>query len=389
MKRILHILLCCMMLCSISSCVEEFNAQLPESESNLLVVDGNIVSDSICVFSLSRSFSMNEEKRPEDYNQIDAQIAVIGSDGSRYTGTALGDGKYAIEVGTLNPQQSYHLEIDWEGNTYTSAPQQPLVTEDLELSFDQPEDYGPVHIRVTSTPENTDEVAYYIRNYVEDWEIRTEFRCKALYDPNDNNIYEYDYYPYAQGWVHKGSQETLIQSTENYQGKKFDKTKVYSIASNDPRISYLYSTLVTQRKMTKSEYDYYRSKEKFTNEMGGLFTPQPTELPTNITCTDNDRRVIGYVGVNMNVSSKRLFIPTEKVQYEKDYTCTLYDESTLMGILGTDNRRTLHFAGYRIGFYSNPPMGGMIMISWVARECVDCRAFGADPNGKPDFWPEN
>ena len=388
MKRISYILLSCMMACLAGSCVEEFNTQLPESESGLLVVDGNIISDSTCVFSLSRSFSLNEEKIPGDYNQIDAKMAVIGSDGSRYTGTALGNGKYAVEVGTLNPQHSYHLEIDWEGNIYASASQQPLVTEDMELSFDQPEDYGPVYIRVTATPENTDEVAYYIWNYVEDWEIRTEFRCKAVFDPNvgeHGTIIEYEEPPYDQGWVHKESKEIYVKSTESYQGKKFDKTKVYSIASKDPRISYLYSTLVTQRKVTKSEYEYYRSKEKFTNEMGGLFTPQPSELPTNITCTDNDKRVIGYVGVNMNVSSKRMYIPTTEVQYEPDYTCMMY-EPDFFGEGAT--YKDIYYKGFRLAYYLAPPMG-KVSINWAAEKCVDCRAFGADPNGKPDFWPEN
>ena len=41
-----------MLLCCLGSCVDEFNAQLPESESNLLVVEGNIISDSTCVFNL-------------------------------------------------------------------------------------------------------------------------------------------------------------------------------------------------------------------------------------------------------------------------------------------------------------------------------------------------
>ena len=68
MKRMKHIIatLGCLALLLFSSCVEEFNAQLPESDSNLLIVDGNIISDSTCVFTLSRSFSLNEEGIPED-----------------------------------------------------------------------------------------------------------------------------------------------------------------------------------------------------------------------------------------------------------------------------------------------------------------------------------
>ena len=35
--------------------------------------------------------------------------------------------------------------------------------------------------------------------------------------------------------------------------------------------------------------------------MGGLFIPQPSELPTNIICNNSDKNVVGYVGVSMNV----------------------------------------------------------------------------------------
>ncbi|MBO5015927.1 MAG: DUF4249 family protein, partial [Bacteroidaceae bacterium] len=80
MKRLKYIVLslCCLTV-MICSCVEEFNAQLPEGDSNLLVVDGNIISDSTCVFTLTRSFSLNEEGIPEDYNQINADVCVKGS----------------------------------------------------------------------------------------------------------------------------------------------------------------------------------------------------------------------------------------------------------------------------------------------------------------------
>ena len=387
MKRILHILLNCMLLCCLGSCVDEFNAQLPESESNLLVVEGNIISDSTCVFNLSRSFSLNEEKIPEDYDRIAAKVMVIGTDGSQYTATQTGNGAYTIEIGTLSPQHSYHLQIDWEGNTYTSAPQQPLVTEDMELSFDQPEEYGAVHVRVSTTPNSNNEVSYYIWDYVEDWEIRTEYRCKAIFDPTIGDyggIIEYEEPPYDQGWVHRESKDIYVKSTENYQDKRLNKAMLYSIASNDPRISHLYSTFITQRKVTKGEYEYYQCKERFTNDMGGLFTPQPSELPSNITCVDGKKRVIGYVGVNMNVSKQRLYIPTTEVQYEQDYVCVQNEPSFFQA----DSDKSIYYMGFRISYYLAPPMAPAI-IKWAAEKCVDCRAFGADPDGKPDFWPNN
>lgn len=382
----IHITLwmCCLTAMLASSCIEEFDAKLPESENNLLVVDGSIVSDSTCVFTLSRSFSLNENRLPEDYNHIAAKVMVTGTDGSHYEGTQVGTGKYAVNVGTLKPEHSYYLQIEWEGHTYTSSPQQPLETEEMTLSFEQPTETSPVYVQI-STPEAKDnETSYYIWHYKEDWEIRTQYRCKAVYDPYEDRIIQYDYYPYAQGWVHMEPGDILINSTESYQGNRYDKKNLYNIPRNNPRISYLYSTLVTQRKISKGEYEYYRCKQTYTNEMGGLFTPQPSELPTNISCKDADRRALGYVGVNMNVSTKRMYISEREVNYEQDFKCGQYSTDYFEG----QDFKSLYYLGYRISFYSAVPMSPPV-IHWSEMQCVDCRVWGADPNGKPDFWPES
>lgn len=388
MKRLKYILLslCCLTV-MICSCVEEFNAQLPEGDSNLLVVDGNIISDSTCVFTLTRSFSLNEEGIPEDYNQINADVCVKGSDGSVYTGTSLGYGKYSVKIGTLNPQQTYHVEIVWEGSTYTSIPQQPLATEDMTLNFKQSSETSPVHIQITTPPSANGETSYYMWDYVEDWEIRTAYRCNAIFDPKagedgEGAIIEYDEPPYDQGWVHKEPYDILINSTANFQGNQLKEKTIYSIGNQDTRISHLYSTFVTQRKISKGEYEYYQCKERYTNDMGGLFTPQPSELPTNITCSDRSKRVIGYVGVNMNVSQQRMFIPTTEVCYEQAYRCVEYPPEHF----GEANNKDIYYRGYQLSYYFVTPIG--ITMNWAETRCVDCRALGADPNARPDFWPD-
>ena len=48
--------------------MDKFNAHLPESSIGLLIVEGSIISDSAVVFSLSRSFSLDVEGVPPDFN---------------------------------------------------------------------------------------------------------------------------------------------------------------------------------------------------------------------------------------------------------------------------------------------------------------------------------
>ncbi len=392
MKRIKHIItiLGCTLLLFTGGCVEEFNAILPDSETNLLVVEGNIVSDSTCTFTLSRSVSLNEDYISGIHSRVSAEIAVKGSDGSTYQGFPANpwssglDGKYSVKVGTLKPEHSYYLEIIWEGNTYQSTPQQPLTTEELSLSFSQGEDDGKVRIEASTPQAPNGEAVYYHWSYTEDWEIRTQYRCKAVYEPDMDQIVEYDYYPYAQGWIHKEQDRILVEGTDKYQDKHLNKAVLYSIEHTDNRLCHLYRTFVTQRKISKTEYDYYQCRAKFSDEMGGLFTPQPTELPTNITCTNADKRAIGYVGVNMNVCSDELYVSTKDVVYEPDYKCSYYTP------IGMSPKEIYSQLGYEVCYYYAPSLSlAPPTIKWSNRICVDCRAQGADPNGRPDFWPQS
>jgi len=83
---------------------------------------------------------LNVEGIPQDYNKIDAEVSVVGSDGSCFNGTSLGDGKYQVVIGSLNKDASYSLKIVYEGDIYTSEPQYPLETETIDdVTYEQPE----------------------------------------------------------------------------------------------------------------------------------------------------------------------------------------------------------------------------------------------------------
>ena len=99
--------------------------------------------------------------------------------------------------------------------------------------------------------------------------------------------------------------------------------------------------------------------------MGGLFTPQPTEFPTNITCSNPSCKAVGYVGCNMGVSMHQLYIPTEEVVYVDKFDCEF-------GNAPDGTYREKYMAGFQI---------------WAKGECVDVTWLGANPQGRPDWWP--
>ena len=133
MKNKVYWVICiCPLWLFLSNCVDKFNAHLPESSIGLLIVEGSIISDSAVVFSLSRSFSLDVEGVPPDFNKVDAEVCVTGEDGSSFRGVALGNGKYRVAVGTLHRDVRYSLKIVYEGDTYISEPQYPIGTESID-----------------------------------------------------------------------------------------------------------------------------------------------------------------------------------------------------------------------------------------------------------------
>ena len=63
-----------------TSCVEEFEAEIPEEEENVLVVEGNILSNSSSTLYISHSSSF---KRMNQHPIENAKVTLMGSDGEK------------------------------------------------------------------------------------------------------------------------------------------------------------------------------------------------------------------------------------------------------------------------------------------------------------------
>jgi len=358
-------------------CVEKFEADISDLVTEGLVVEGDIISDSTVQFRLSKTLPLTEtddnKVQFNDLLNVEANLAVKGSDGTSWSGIARGKGVYEVEIGMLMPEVEYSVEIQYKGDTYQSEPQKPQEMVDIErVSFSQPDLAGPVSILLDT--EEAKDTQYFLWYFEEDWEIRAHFQTKDLYDSESNSVIHYKYPPVAQGWCYNALDDIMLGTTESNVSNKIVGKKIQSIENIDPRISFLYSIRVQQRNLSKQEYEYYQVRTKLNNEMGGLFTPQPSELPTNITCSNPTRKVIGYVGCNMGIAKSHLYIKEDEVLYLENYTCDV----------GKDPEGSYadkFAAGFQIS--DNTEMG----IEWASVKCVDVRLFKADPMGRPDWWP--
>ena len=114
-----------------SSCIDEYNADLPQTDQNRLVVEGHIRSDMTCTFYLSRTRGLSEESwiLGSSVAVSGASLSVLGEDGTVFPGTSIPpsigiytpSGTYQVQVGTLKPDVRYWLRIETEGDVFTSG----------------------------------------------------------------------------------------------------------------------------------------------------------------------------------------------------------------------------------------------------------------------------
>ena len=378
-----------------NGCISEFNANLPSNDLQILVVDGCIIENTDVTFFISKSFSLNLDNIPDRNFINQANLTVIGSNGYKsQPAISQGKGAYQISVGKLDDDVQYGIQIEYDGNVYQSTLSKPIYTQDIDsVSWIQPEKADTVFFRV-STHGDSDETKYFLWNYTEIWEMTAEYYTTILFNPNDTTCTSIYPAPYYYCWKKNESDNFLIGSTEFLRENRIINNQLFRIDPTDSRFATLYSVTVNQRAITKAAYEYYQSIIKVNEEMGGLFTPQPSDLGGNITCiTDPSKRITGYVETVKNTTQKRIFVYPEQITRpwipNYCYNSAITNDSVFRYISIFDIT-LVDF--YRMGYR---PAGSAIDMKyyptiypeeWARLACTDCVANGGTKN-KPDFWP--
>jgi hypothetical protein len=147
-----------------------------------------------------------------------------------------------------------------------------------------------------------------------------------------------------------------------------------------------YSGLVHQRAISKGEYEYELARRQAGSEMGGLFTPQPSALPTNIHCLTSKKHVIGFVGCALNTSEYRFFLEPQNYSIyrpaEKDMRRWVENPSPDDCIELVKNG--LHLCEWD-DTYMSPEGKPILQTAWAYEYQLDVRYRGAYIE-EPDFW---
>jgi hypothetical protein len=381
-RGLLHTLLCLILGVILSGCIEEYDADIPEDESDILVVEGAICSSKLNTFYLSRTQPVKSDYKTRLVTN--AKVSVRGSDGSEYR-TEDNYGFYSCWIGALDPEVEYYLHIEYDGEVYESVPQKPLRTEkiaDVRGVQNTPE--SDIDILVTpEVPFHADKTNYYSWTYDETWEVYPDYTTNMYYDTTlRKGIFKMHQFP-ERGWKDATGSTIMVGASTNYEGQHIQRLKIYDLDHSNERVYYRYSGLVHQRAISKAEYEYELARQQADSEMGGLFTPLPSALPSNIHCLTSSKHIIGFVGCALNTSDYRFFLNADdfSIYYPHQEDARQWSDDPSDALC----RRLLDEGLFLCIWKDERLSGGKLETAWAYEHQLDVRYKGAYIE-EPDFW---
>ena len=390
LKNMIYNVLCLAIGATMTTgCIEEYEADIAQEDANILVVEGTIYANQENTFRLSWSDPLTGNYEPQW--AMNASVSVRGTDGSVYEAngqTGYGLGYYTCQLGQLNPNVEYYLHIEVNDDIYESEPQKPLATEKIaDIRATQETEESDLEVLVTpAEPFDNSKTNYYSWTCDITWEVHPQYVTFLYYDTDLKKAQVKGGQFPERGWRDKRSLEVMIGSSASYDGQRIERMKLYKISRASEMMYYKYSGLVHQRAISKAEYEYELARRQASEEMGGLFTPQPSALPTNIRCLTSKKHVIGYIGCSLNTSAYRFFLlPKDYSIYrpvEKDNRIWIENPSE------TDCMKMVERGLYLCEWDDTTmtPAGQILLkTAWAFRYQLDVRLSGAYVE-KPDYW---
>ena len=368
----LKIIIGAVVLFALLSCKEEYYPPVDDTNSNLLVVEGIINPDSTTI-TLSRTRNLNDTIRfiPEP----NALVYIEGQQGGLFQLQAKGNGNYTVGAIVLNTATRYRLRIAVGGNTYASEYVEVKKTPPIDsLQWEQNKDVS-IYLNTHDPANNT---RYYRWEFVETWEHHSYYDTNlgyangVVYFRNPNELLN-------KCWTTAGSTDILLGTSAQLSEDKIERAPITVIPDGSEKITVLYSILVKQYALNEKAYDFWQLLRRNTNNVGGIFDAQPSELIGNIHCINKPTEpVIGFISAS-TVETKRMFIRRGELSEwnspTRDFVCT--------SIVISPNEWQSYLSN---GFYAPAYFvsGGALAVART--QCVDCTYQGGNTI-RPPFWP--
>ena len=375
----------------VKSCIYDFNPQV-DGEGGYMIVDGDIIIGEVSKIRLSYSWSLVDTSATQDEERMrilyQSKMHVEDSQGGRYNNLSQG-GRSAIgyfDMRDADPSLEYRLVIENANGTYVSSWGQAISPGYIDsLSFRINSKYDVLGILVSA--HSSDPTPSYYRWTVEEtWEYHAQVRAyyKYLYTggPDGEVVPMPDSESTYRCWLSDSRPEIMTASSENLKEDRLVNHEIYTIGNLDQRISVCYQPEVTQMRISEEAYRYWEQMERNGRDVGGLYSPEPTEMRGNVSnVNDPYELVLGYVDV-VRVTHATFYV--KNILFYK-----WPERETGLGVIL--NNGDSYLEAYR---YWRLPVtdvwheqtGSWIGYEWWPYDCVDCRLQGGTTKRPPE-WP--
>ncbi|HTQ28170.1 MAG TPA: DUF4249 domain-containing protein [Puia sp.] len=369
-----------------SSCRDPYNPPAIQSPPAYLVVDGylNAGPDST-VITLSRTRNLDSTSTVPE---LHALVTVIGDDSVTHTLYEQGNGVYVSPQLGLNSAEKYRLRImTANGEKYQSDTISVRQTPPID-SVSWRNDSAGVSIYV-STHDPLNSTWYYKWDYTETWKYHTDIQSQFDWQ-NDEPVGRTDSNQVFYCWTTLNSTDIHVATSATLSSDVISSFPLTSIPMGSEKLYLQYSIIVRQYAITSDAFSYWQNLKQNTEQMGGLFDPQPSQLTGNIHSVSNPQEpVMGYIGAS-TVTSQRIFINgpdvTQPWNYIPYYSQLVDGQMCGLNVF-TFEQMVQNFDGPGPRYYTffGTPTGSTGYIV-VYSGCADCRTHGGS-NMKPSFWP--
>ena len=405
MKTRRHILIFLLCAWAAASCIYDFDPQI-DGEGGYMIVSGDLVIGTVCSVQLSYSWSLVDTSATEQERMqilYSSQMHVEDSKGGRYDNLgAYWGGSWSpiysgpaarFDLTEADPSLEYRLVIENSKGTYASSwsrAMSPGVIDGLSYRINN----AGTHLDIlVSTHGDRTEDAYFRWTATENWEYHSD--ALSLYKVEREGLfpdYVYSLVPFDNDeniyycWSSGTRSEIMTASTADLTEDRLVDHLLFSVPKTDDRLSILYAVSVQQTRISGEAYRYWETMRKGSSDVGGLFSPEPTEFRGNVVNLDNPKElVLGYVDVE-SVVNDTLFVDNNVIRFYRSARAPLPAPDTLNT---PDDWKLAYNQGKLPGVDVYDEMTGrLIGYEWWPARCVDCRYRGGTKN-KPTWWPNS
>lgn len=356
------------------SCRQRYDPPVISSGAVFLVVEANLNPQGLTSILLTRSVPLGKGSaiKPE----LGALVTVEGKDNSIRQLSGIGNGRYNNANLGLTIGSEYRLHIKTgDGKDYLSDYIKARKTPVIDSIGYELESGG---LRVQAYAHDiTKQSRYYRWDFEETWEIHSIFSSSYIYDASIKDIRNriFPDEDVSVCWKYETSSAIILANSTRLADDNIYKAPVQFIPNGSEKLAVRYSILLRQYALDREAYNFYELMKKNTEDIGNIFSPQPSEIRGNIKNVNDDKEyVLGYVTAS-TVEEQRKFI---QIPWHFFQLC----EITRVPDIPDSIKFFFGPGGPLIPFaYDFPPP----TYSGSSPQCVDCTRRGGSTK-KPSYW---